>query len=229
MMKILPWVMMPSEWIVGGGLREFRWAKGEGAGNVAAFMTLVVLLHFADRLTGIARVTYDQFETATSLSRSKVAAGLRVLENRGIIERDPEGRSTYQLSGYNPSGGWAKFPARRLYNEDGRIAFFNELHLRKRTELDALKLWLFIAARRDNDVNLAKVTYDQITEGTGIQRDRIRTAVSLLAANALVHVEHVPSRHSEYGVANAYRLPQIDPSRHMGSTGRGLTEFDSLL
>lgn len=228
MAKLLPWVMMPSEWILEGGLREFRWAAEIGANNIAALVTLAPILHHADRESGIARLTYDNFELITSLSRTKIAAGLELLTGRQLIERDPEGRSTYKLSGFNPSIGWAKFPALRLYR--GRhISFFYELNLRKRTELDAMKLWYFIAARRDNDANLAKATYDQIEELTGIARDRIKAGLSLLAANSLVHIEHIPSRHSEYGIANAYRLPQIDASRHMGTVGRGLTKHDDFL
>jgi hypothetical protein len=152
---------------------------------------------------------------------------LEVLEERSLIEREPEGRSTYKIAGFNPSYGWAKFPALRLYR-DGRISFFNELNLRKRAELDAMKLWYFIAARRDHDDNLAKATYDQITDSTGIPRDRLKAALSLLAANGMVHVEHLPSRHSEHGIANAYRLPQIESSRHMGTVGRGLIEHDGF-
>lgn len=71
-------------------------------------------------------------------------------------------------------------------------------------------------------------TYDQITDSTGIPRDRIKTALSQLAANGMVHVEHVPSRHSEHVIANAYRLPQIECSRHMGTVGRGLAEYDGF-
>jgi DNA-binding transcriptional ArsR family regulator len=227
MAKLLPWVMMPSEWIADGGLKHFIWGPEIGANNVAALMALAPILHHADRESGITRLTYNDLERTTSLSRAKIAAGLEVLEKRSLIEREPEGRSTYKIAEFNSSNGWAKFPALRLYR-DGRIPFFNELNLRKRAELDAMKLWYFIAARRDNDDNLAKATYDQITNSTGIPRDRLKTALSLLAANGMVHVEHVPSRHSEYGIANAYRLPQIESSRHMGTVGRGLTEFDGF-
>ncbi|MEE4011287.1 hypothetical protein V1T76_04450 [Roseibium sp. FZY0029] len=227
MAKLLPWVMMPSEWILEGGLKEFRWAAEVGANNIAALVTLAPILHHADRESGIARLTYDEFERITSLSRTKIASGLELLADRQLIEREPEGRSTYQICDFNPSFGWAKFPALRLYRS-GQIPFFHDLNLRKRTELDAMKLWYFIAARRDNDVNLAKATYDQIEELTGIVRDRIKAGLSLLAANSLVHVEHIPSRHSEYGIANAYRLPQIDASRHMGNVGRGLTKYDDF-
>ena len=49
--------------------------------------------------------------------------------------------------------------------------------------------------------------YSCRSDGGGA-RDRIKTGISLLAANGMIHVEHVPSRQSEYGVANAYWLPQ---------------------
>jgi hypothetical protein len=228
MTKLLPWVMMPSDWIMEGGLQQFRWASESGANNIAALMSFAPILHRADRVSGVARLTYDDLKLATSLSRSKISAGLEILEKRKLIEREPEGRSTYKLCDFNPSGGWAKFPALRLYR-DGSISFFYELNLRKRAELDAMKLWYFITARRDNDDNLAKVTYDHVTELTGIARERVKTALSLLAANGMVHIEHIPSRYSEYGIANAYRIPQIDSSRHMGTVGRGMTEYDGGL
>lgn len=223
MTKLLPWVMLPSGWINEGGLKQFRWGGVLGSNAAAALMVLVPILHKADRATGIARVTYNDLELATSLSRTKIAAGLAFLEKQGIIQRSENARSTYVLSKFDPSAGWAKFPALKLYRE-GRIAFFDELNLRKRAELDALKLWYLFAARRDKEVNIAKVTYDQIEETTGIARDRIKSGLSMLAANGLIHVEQIPSRHSDYGIANAYRLPQIDSSRHMGSTGRGLID-----
>lgn len=227
MPKLLPWSMLPSEWINDGGLTHFRWEGQVGSDNLAALMVLAPIVHYTDRETGIARLTYDQLELATSLSRSKISAGIRILENRGLIEREAEGRSTFRLCDLDPSFGWAKFPARGLYR-DGRIGFFDELNLRKRVELDALKLWYFFVARRDDSVNLAKVTYDQIADLTGITRSRIKSGVSLLAANSMIHVEHIPSRQSEYGIANAYRLPQVHGSRHMGTVGRGLTELDYL-
>ena len=228
MTRLLPWVMMPSAWINEGGLRDFRWGGSTGSNDAAALMVLTPILHQVDRLTGTAHLTYSALELATTLSRTKIAAGLTVLENRGIVERAQQGRSNYSVCNFDPSSGWAKFPALGLYRS-GQIAFFGEINLRKRAELDSLKLWFLFAARRDHAVNLAKVTYDQIEALTGIPRDRIKGGLSLLAANGLIHIEHIPSQHSEYGVASAYRLPQIDSSRHMGSTGRGLAseaDFD---
>lgn len=227
MTRLLPWVMMPTKWVLDGRLKSLSWGKDFGPSNLAALIVLAPLLHNMDRTSGTSQITYDRLQRATSLSRHKIAEGLEVLKQMEIIDASEKGRSNYQIADFDPSMNWAKFPASKLYR-DGRISFFDELNLRKRVELDAMKLWYFFAVRRDNDVNLAKVTYDQISDGTGIPRERLKSGVSLLAANSLVHVEHIPSRHSEYGVANAYRLPQIDGSRHMGTVGRSITEFDAI-
>jgi hypothetical protein len=55
---------------------------------------------------------------------------------------------------------------------------------------------------------------------TGISRDKIRTALSLLVTHATVHVDHIPSGTSKYGVSNAYRIPHIRSHVHMGTSAR---------
>jgi hypothetical protein len=56
-------------------------------------------------------------------------------------------------------------------------------------ELEALKLFLQFAQRRDQSINLASIGYDKIEEYTGITRIRIRYAISFLVSNWLIHVE----------------------------------------
>ncbi len=184
-------------------------------------MVLAAIAHHADDQIGIARITYHELEVITSLSRAKIAGGLDTLENLKIIHRKAHGKSTYALCNYDPSGGWGKLPAKGLYSA-GRISAFGEFHLRRRTELDALKFYFLFVARRDRHTNLVHLSYDKIEEYSGIDRNRIKSGVSLLAANGLVYVEHLPSNLSEFGVSNAYRLPHIDPYNHMGTRGRGM-------
>ncbi len=74
--------------------------------------------------------------------------------------------------------------------------------------------------RRSNDTNMAHLSYEKIEEYSGIERPRIRRAISLLAAIGLVHVEHLPSRTNDRGTANAYRLALLDPYVHLGTRGR---------
>ena len=80
--------------------------------------------------------------------------------------------------------------------------------------------------RRNKDTNLANISYDKIAELSGIERHHIKSAISLLIVNRLVYVEHVQSEVSEHGIANAYRLPHIDPYSHMGTKGRGMDSAD---
>lgn len=216
------WVKLPSEWIDDGGLRAFKWGGpgGDGANNTAALMALIALAHHAEEQTGHVRLTYDELCVLTGLSRAKLSKGLEILETRGIVARDL-GRSIFRLQNFNPSGGWAKLPYKALYN-GGRIAAFDDFKLRSVAELNALKLYFLFAARRGRDTNMANISFDKITEYTGVERPRIKAAQTVLAIHNMAHVERVPSTTNAFGISNAYRLTGLDPYNHMGTKGRGL-------
>jgi hypothetical protein len=145
-MTMKSWVKLPTGWIEAGGLTSFRWRQGEGSANVAGLMLLAVIAHHADDERGIAQVTYDRLQAATDLSRAKISNGLSALVDRGLIERLGV-QSTYRIADFDPARGWGKLPARGLYRKDA-IPAFHEFRLRRRTELDALKLYYGIVARR---------------------------------------------------------------------------------
>jgi hypothetical protein len=221
------WVRLPSTWINERGLISFKWAPGgAGADQVAALMVLTVIAHNADQASGRARITYDDFCAHTDLSRAKVSKGLTVLEHHGVIKRGGDaGQSIFQLAHYKADGGWAKFPAKSMYSGE-RIRAFADFRLRKVVELDALKLLFLMVARRDNKTNLANISYPKIEEYTGILNVRIKAAISYLASQSLLHVEHIPRMSSEYGVSNAYRVVGIEPFNHFGTRGRTLDALD---
>jgi DNA-binding transcriptional ArsR family regulator len=214
------WVKLPTWWIEDRRLRDLRWVRGQGAANTAALILLIVLAHAADEDTGVAQRTYDQFERATDLSRLMISRGLSVLSDLGLVTRGPEGRSTYGLVGYGPTG-WAKLPARALY-DGGRLVAFSNFHLRRPAELNAMKLYLLLAARRGRDTNAANISFDKIEEYSGIERGRIRTALSLLTVYGLVHVDRWRTPESGKGFAQGYRLAHVEPYNHLGTTGRAL-------
>jgi hypothetical protein len=218
-MALLNWVKLPTGWIRGehGGLRDLRWTAELGANNVAALMILIVIAHHAE--LGAARLTYDQLSQLTSLSRAKVSGGLKVLATLGVIKPRATGHSQFELTDFNPKSGWAKLPASRLYTH-GRVTIFSEMTLRKPVELHALKLYLLFVAMRDDDTNLAHLTYRSIEDYTGVDGHAIKRALNVLAANGAVHIEHVPSTQSQYGIANAYRIAGIDDRRHRGTVHR---------
>lgn len=218
-MLLQPWVKLPNRWIEDGGLHQFRWTHGQGADELAALLALAVISHHADATTGVAYLTYSRMGEVTGLSRAKLSAGLSVLEERSLIERQPAGRSSYRIEDYNPQVGWAQFPARGLY-KNGVIPTFTDLNLRHRAELDALKLYYLFASRRDRNTNKAHISYLTIEEYSGVHHDSIRRALSLLAVAGLVHVEQGSSGQYEGGVSNAYRLAHLHPRSHAGTTGR---------
>lgn len=217
-MALRDWVVLPTNWIRKGGLREFRWSNADGAMTTAALMLLIVIAQHADE-TGFATLTYDRLCAATMRSRTVVAAGLRILEGGGYIER-VGGRSAYRLCGYDRSTGWAKLPARRMYNGE-TVSAFAEFSLRKPVELYALKLFLLFVAFRNRQTNMAAISYDKIEEYTGIERGNIKKGITFLAAQSLVHVEHRKSEVSDMGISNAYRIVYIEPYNHLGTAGRG--------
>jgi len=223
-MKPSEWVRFPSGWIGEHGLKEFKWAHGgPGADHLAALMTLIVIAHSVDPETGIARVTYDDLTKRACLSRLKVSRALNVLQDRQLITRPADGgRSVVGLANYDEVP-WAKLPFRGMY-EQGRIRAFDDFKLRKLIELDALKLFLLFAQRRDQGTNLANISYDRIEEYTGIARVRIKHAISFLVSHLLIHVEQIPSRQSEFGISHAYRLVGVDVHIHMGTRGRSMIQ-----
>lgn len=223
-MTLPSWTKLPSGWIEEQGLCDFRWAGGQGASDLAGLMALTAIANHLDEETGIARLTYDALCDATTLSRAKLSDGLKVLTERKLIEREPDGRSTYKLGRYDRAAGWAKFPARGLYR-NGAIAAFTAFRLRQAAELEAMKLYFLFAARRDNNFNLALITYNDIERYTAIPRNNIRRALSVLGANSLVYVEHIESRRNENATANAYRLVHLNQQMHMGTTGRKITSL----
>jgi hypothetical protein len=107
-----------------------------------------------------------------------------------------------------------------------RISAFDDFKLRRRVELDALKLFFLFIAMRDRKTNMAIIGYGKILEYSGIERQRIKPAISFLASLSLVYVEQIPSQTNEHGISNAYRVVGIDTTNHMGTKGRARDAID---
>ena len=227
-MSLVPatkWVRLPTAWVQAGGLKTFRWIDGQGADNLAALIVLIAIAQRADQLNGSARVTYSQIGLATGLSRALISKGFQTLVARGLVVRDETGRTT-TLANFDPTSGWGKLPASGLYDRQGTMPSFSEMQLRSHTELNAAKIYLLLIARRSNDTNLASISYDKIVDYTGIDRSRIKSALSMAVLSGLIHVERFHSTANLLGVSSAYRISHIDTSIHMGTRGRGITEVD---
>lgn len=227
------WIRLPSAWILEDNrLIDFHHKDGL-ADQIMALMCLTVIAHEAHQATGYVRVTYDQFEAALGKSRSLISRGLQVLHDKKLIASGQK-RSEYQLPHFDmdaaltePEYRWCKIPCRSMYN-GSTLTFFSSLTLRSRTELDAMKLFLLFAALRDRKLNIAMISYEKIPDRTGIPKERIKKALSLLSVNGIVFVESMPSKQSFYGIAQGYRLAGIESYLHPGTIGRGLSGDDVI-
>ena len=222
-MSMRKWVKLPSKWIEDGGLRRFKWSagsQGAGASETASLMVLLAIAHRTDLGTGIARLTYSDLVAATGLSRTKIADGLDLLAARNVILRTPKGRSSFALTNYGEGHRWAAIPAQPLYDRSGAVMAFEDFHLRKAAELDALKIYLSLAARRDTDYNVTWITYDKLSNYADIHLGRIKRALGVLNINGLITVESYQRADNQPGASHGYRLSHLFPRLHAGTTGR---------
>lgn len=210
------WVRLPTAWIEAKGLRTIRW-DARGADNVAGLMMLVAIAHRMDQTEGAGRVTYDELQAATGLSRTLISGGFQMLTEAGLVTR--VGKSVLSLAAFDPIASYAKLPVRQLY-DGAEIIAFRDFTLRNRAELDGLKLYLLFASRRDRTANVTNLSYDKIDGYAAMDRTRIKRAIDLLVVRNLVRVDQRPSRVSELGMSHGYRLTGLDNYVHAGTRGR---------
>ena len=228
------WVKMPSYWLRDEKslpLCKMKWSGSNKSDQIAALMLYIVLVHYATEEPstrwaepGISELTYTQLAMITGLSRAKIAGGLKILIDLNVIRKVNEGRNNaFKISNIENKGGWAKLPAKGLYADNlTKIPAFHACHLRHKNELNAMKLYLIILALRSNEKNFAIASYDKLSEYTGIPRNQIKPAISLLINLDLVHVESGKTDLNMFATVNMYRPCHLDVRRHRGTTGRML-------
>ncbi|WP_309046004.1 hypothetical protein [Marinobacter sediminicola] len=228
------WVKMPSYWVreeSSPPLTQLRWSGDQKADQIAALMIYIVLAHHAnDSPTaefpepGYCRLTYERLLDITGLSKAKISGGIKVLRALGLVSVETSGRvNIYKVANFGQKGGWAKLPSKGLYSKDlQRIPVFHEYKLRSKVELNALKIYFLILSFRSNDTNYAVISYERMTTYTGIVRNDIRPAVSLLVAQGLIHVDQKSTAHNDFSTSNMYRPCYVEPYRHLGTAGRAM-------
>lgn len=221
MIRAQNWFRVPSQAVL-QALPEMQWrANGDRspAAETAALMVYVALIFSSDTgdslqpdVRQIAEATYDDLQEATGLSRKLVADGLARLVELSLIE--PLGshqRRRYLIVWTPDSGGWFKLPCRAILRE-GRIMPFTQFMLRSKHELHAMKLYLFLAARRRNENEESFASYETIYDRIGIPEKDIRRAISLLVVSGLLRSvdrnrdESRPYGHNIYFFAGGDKL-----------------------
>ena len=236
------WCRAPSESVL-QALPSLRWSRtGErsAASDTAALMVYIALVLMSDfeseefamsavpsmgilevtsrRTVQIARATYDELHEATGLSRTLIAAGVGRLAELELVQLlGSHQKRRYLIVAKGNSAGWFKVPCMPIVRNRAIVPFAT-FTLRSKHELHALKLYLYLAARRTNSLEYTAVTYENIFERIGLPERDIRRATSLLLNSGLlrnVHRENDVARRV-YG-PNQYYLTGSDRLRGLDS------------
>lgn len=193
MIRNLYWHDLPSQTTL-DALPKFMWAKRgtlSAASNTVALMLYVVLHFMADeveeegQIWHVATASYEDLARAIGgRSRSLVSQGLQQLEDFRLIERiGSHQKRRYRLFFSQP--GWFKLPCQAIVRS-GVVLPFANLSLRSSIELYALKIYLYLAARRDNYKTYTLASYENICTNTGVPERYIRKALVMLTVCGLL-------------------------------------------
>lgn len=182
----LPWVPVPTTGLV-DVLKEMRWQRQgstSAAQDVAALMVYVVLLFI--RQKQVADITYDQLQHATGLSRSLICQGLKRLESVELILcSGSKQKRQYVFPSPPADSRWFKLPCRAVMTDDGVVAF-KTFTLRSKHELNALKMYLYLANVRDRKTLYTEASYETIYKRLAIPERDIRRAINVLNTSGLL-------------------------------------------
>lgn len=217
-MRRMAWKPLPCDWVRDGRIKALGWssrARVSRAEATASLMVFLALVTHSDVREGNGRglpnhlevdLTYNALMVITGLSKALVSAGLKALEELGLIQTVREGRKNlYLLEGFQ-AGSWVKLPSRALFQ--GRvIEAFSVFTKRSKVELYALKLYLYLASARSAQLFYSMSTYMRIHEVTGIPMEDIARAISFLeSCGLLARVERGQVEGSSKKDPNRYYL-----------------------
>lgn len=166
-----------------------RLQGGEKAGASQAVLRVLLALGSADRPVGSfdCVASLSDLQEYTGLSRSMVLKGIRGGVEHGLIEYQPgkpgeKSRFVLVHPESSGGGGWAKLPLDEVRKRIPHIPH------RGATALTALKIYLTLIAARPKDNAVVALRHDTLRLKTGCQPHQVRSAISLLANEGLIHV-----------------------------------------
>jgi hypothetical protein len=155
----------------------------------------------------VVRLTYDELNVLTGLSRERISAGLKKLVEEQMIWK-LDGSGSYGLTGFGPRKRWAKLPGSALTSAGGTSFIpFSHFKLRSKHELNALKLHLYYAHSRDKVSAYSEASFETIFMRLGVQERDIPIANSLLLSSGiLVRTKAMETSDAKQHGANNYYL-----------------------
>lgn len=209
-----PWSKLPSWWFRPGEEALIKLEGGRQAGASQAALRVYLGLVAAERKEAAGfdvQASLSNLEDLTKLSRVMVLRGIMRAKEAGLITYAPGGRrtpSTFELVRPDDgAGGWAKLPRQEVLNRVPRLPH------RGATALVALKLYLILLAGRHNDNTVVALKHQTLREKSGAQTNQIRSAISLLANEGLIHVI-VEDTGEDYRVQKYQIVGRLDAPRN---------------
>lgn len=208
------WAPMYSWWVFDGVMTKFTWRNdqvGRRSAKVAALMIYIALTIFSLESKGSrkVRITYNKLSELTGISRELIREGTLVLESFQLIQVERVGRNNeYTLLNNKDGGGWCKIPVRKIMDEDGTsIMPFSSLKMRTKVELHALKIFIYLAAIRDNNYEYSMASYEKIKQNVGMSENDITKALTLLVLIGLIaRIEKDKDSDSKKSLPNKYYI-----------------------
>ncbi|PKH70890.1 hypothetical protein CXF96_14825 [Stenotrophomonas sp. Betaine-02u-21] len=162
---------------------------GSRAGESQAALRILLAITVSDRSAADfdAKLSLDELEDLTQLSRSMVLKGVRLAADHGYIAYEagkPRTKSSFSLlqGPGQVDQGWAKAP-----NEEIRTRIPKLPH-RGDAALASLKIYLTLLAARSRNNAVVRLKHETLRSKAGCQAKHVRSAISLLANEGLIHV-----------------------------------------
>jgi hypothetical protein len=227
-----PWSKLPSWWYRPESEVLISLRGGTGAGASQAALRVYLGLGAADRdATSFAvAASLSDLEDLTGLSRGMVLRGVHEATKVGLINYKPgerRHRSTFELlrAAGDDAGGWLKLP-----NKEVRERVLRLPH-RGSAALAALKLYMLLLAGRPNDNMVVALRHKTLREKSDVQANQVRSAISLLANEGLLHVI-TEDYGDEYRVQRYQLVGRLEAPRRWHSAGAAadaLSQIDTIL
>lgn len=208
------WAPMYSWWIQDEVIQRLSWRNnelGRPAAKTAALMLYIAITMKSSEEPGMSpvKITYNRLSEMTGISRELIREGITILESLEMISVEKVGRNNiYRLINKRMKGGWCKIPVKPLMTEDGKvISPFKELRLRRKIELHAIKIFLYLASVRDNHTEFSVASYETIRKAIGASDKDISRALTLLSIiGLLARVSSEKAEDNKVNQPNRYYL-----------------------
>ena len=225
----MAWAKMPSRWLAHTDDRPCPLAALDwGSHRTHATAALMLMLGLSVRLNLSHRqktfdetatrghevaVTYDELQHMVGFARKTVSKALMLLEAMDAVEIRREGRrNIYAMPDVLIAGAYCQVPQSHLMGRSrDQLLSLRDFPTERRISLNAMKLYLLLLARRDWKRDTAAISYDGIMRYTGMRREDIPAANSMLVAHDLVRTAEDKDER-DYDRSKRYRVLGLGPT-----------------